>query len=194
MIDKKKGKVAKTKATLQQVKNGKPVGPVIDMDEVVEITNKETGELTQVHFFKFENVQYQMKDGQWYLTLTLQHYIRKLWMNYTMRWVVDLSKIEEHMTELMKARDDYQDSLLESEDEIVHNNFARREAEILEQKAIAIQEFEDIELEVGVEKMSRKTSGDTSITFRIPESAIDQLNKHRSDEDQYKVCLIRNNA
>ena len=182
MIDKKK--------TSKKSKGAEPalMNPA---EASAQIADSKTGELTNVNFYKFEDFQLLMKGGEWFLTMTLNTYIQKLWMNYTMRWVVDLTKYINDLEDVAKDRRNYKDSLLPEEDEKVQTNFDRREAEILNQKALAIQQFETIELDVAVEKMSRKSSGDTNITFKIADSAINQLNNHRNDEEEYKVCLIR---
>lgn len=181
MKEQKKHKVA--------VRNNSEEQKPIPQEEV----DQKTGEVSPsepLTYYKFEDLKYTMEEGEWFLSMTLDAHIPKLWMMYKMRWVVDLSEIEKNLREVSADRANYKDSLLEEEDERVYANFARREAEILQRKDEMISMYEDIELEVGVEKMSRKPGG-TSITFKIPSSAIEQLNKHRQDEINYKVCLIR---
>lgn len=160
---------------------------------LVDVINKETGEVSQsepITPYSFSGLEYSMKKGEWFLSMTLDAFIPKLFMNYLMRWVVDLSVIEDAFRVLNNDRADYRDSLLEDEDRRVRINFDRRESEINKSKLEMINAFGEVEFEVAVEKMARKESG-TAITFKIPSDIIDLLNKHRADEEHYKVCLIK---
>lgn len=150
-----------------------------------------TGEIkssSESTFYKFEKLKFVMEKGEWLMHMTLDASIPKMYWFYAMRWTVDLSKIEEQLDEVRGERQDYQESLLEEEDQKVYKNFERREADILQQKSELIRMMPDLEFEVALERAERKNN---KYIFKISPDSIEELNKHRLDEEFYKVSFIR---
>lgn len=154
------------------------------------ILNKETGEIkSPFDFYKFEDLGLQMKKGEWFLSMLLDGHVPKLYMHYIMRWTVDLSNIEKAIEDVIRKREEFQDSLILEEDEIVKENLANSEAKILAEKAKMIEIFKDLEFECSVEKMANKM-GKTQIVFNIPSNVVEQINAVRMDaEENYKISL-----
>lgn len=163
-------------------------GLIVKDDEKLDSQTGEIKSTTESTFYKFEKLKFVMEKGEWFMHMTLDANIPKMYWFYVMRWTVDLSKIEEQLDEVRGERQDYQESLLAEEDQKVYSNFERREAEILQQKSELIRMMPDLEFDVALEKAERKNN---CYIFKISPDSIEELNKHRLDEEYYKICFIR---
>lgn len=146
--------------------------------------------IKDLEFFKFENLVLTMKNGMWTLTIDLNKFVDKLLMHYSLLLTADLEPLEKEQRLVEEDRKSYTKTLFEESDQEALNQFTKRLEEIELRKKEFKKENEDIEIECGVLKMAQKSNG-TQITFIIPDTAIDQLNKHKMDTENYKLSLTK---